>query len=57
MACSMLVIHVPKILQLRGQLRTDNKNQVRNGDLQDELPPKKAKTKVIYGMKKVFIIL
>ena len=53
----MLVIHVPKILQLRGQLRTDNKNQVRNGDLQDELPPKKAKTKVIYGMKKVFIIL
>jgi len=30
---------------LRGQLRTDLKNQVRNGDLLDELPPKKAKTK------------
>ena len=49
--------HVLILLQLRGQLRVAQKNQVGNRDLEDETPSKKAKTKVIYGMKKVVIIL
>ena len=58
MAWPKLVMnHVLILLQLRGQLRVAQKNQVGNRDLLDETPAKKAKTKVIYGMKKVVIII
>ena len=49
--------HVLVLLQLRGQLRVAQKNQAGNRDLEDETPSKKAKTKVIYGIEKVVIIL